>query len=157
MARMYRVVVSDTLEIEPGYARHIKQALNDLGLHVRVRRVHRYERMSSDPFGSVEHVMRDVQAHPGCTIRELASRLYPNDARAGEVSRARAELNVRSLANKLVRAGRLRKEFDHGLRLYPPHPRGKDGKLSRAEKSRAGECPGLSPALFPLGQQCGPP
>jgi hypothetical protein len=126
MPRMYRVVVSDTLEIEPGYARHIKQALNDLGLHVRVRRVHQYERLSSDRPGSIKDVMRDVQAHPGCTIRELALSLYPNDARAGEVSRARAEMNVRSLANKLVRAGRLRKEFDHGLRLYP---------LTRAEKT----------------------
>jgi len=137
MPRMYRVVVSNTLEIEPGYAGHIKQALNDLGLHVKVRRVHRYERVSRDRFGSVELVMRDVQAHPGCTIRELALRLYPNDARAGEVSRAGAEMKVRSLANKLVRAGRLRKEFEHGLRLYPTHPHGKDGWLSRAEKSQA--------------------
>jgi hypothetical protein len=148
---MYRVVVSDTLEIKPGYARHIKQALNDLGLHVRVRRVHRYERLSSDRPRSMKDVMGDVQAHPGCTIRELALRLYPNDARAGEVNRARAEMNVRSLANKLVRAGQLKKEFDHGLRLYPPHPHAEKTAGSRAEKEPAGEGRISKPGSLSLG------
>lgn len=119
MPRMYRVIASDTVEVEPGYARHIRQALNDLGLHVRVRRVHRYERLSRDRFGSTGDVMRDVQAHPGCTIRELALRMYPNDTTGSDLDRARAEMKVRALANKLVRAGQLKKEFDHGLRLYP--------------------------------------
>ena len=118
MSRMYRVVVSDTIEVEPGYARHIKQALNDLGLHVRVRRVHRYERLSSDPPRRTEDVLQDVEIHPGSTVRQLASRMYPNEARGGEVDRVRAEMKVRTLANKLVRAGKLKKEFDRGLRFF---------------------------------------
>ena len=118
MSRMYRVVVSDTIEVEPGYARHIKQALNDLGLHVRVRRVHRYERLSSDPPRRTKDVLQDVEIHPGSTVRQLASRMYPNEARGGEVDRVRAEMKVRTLANKLVRAGKLKKEFDRGLRFF---------------------------------------
>jgi hypothetical protein len=119
MPRMYRVVVNDTIEVEPGYARHIKQTLNDLGLRVRVRQVHRYERLSSDPPRNTEDVLHDVQVHPGSTVREIASRMYPNEASGGEVDRARAEMKVRTLANKLVRVGQLKKEFDRGLRFFP--------------------------------------
>jgi hypothetical protein len=34
------------------------------------------------------------------------------------VDRIRAEMKVRTLANKLVRAGKLKKEFDRGLRFF---------------------------------------
>jgi hypothetical protein len=119
MSKMYRVVVSDTIEVEPRYAFHIRQTLNDLGLHVRVRQVHRYERLSTDRPRRTEDVLHDVQLHPGSTVRDIASRMYPNEATGGEVDRARAEAKVRTLANKLFRAGQLRKEFDHGLRFSP--------------------------------------
>src|SRR5712675_724767 len=112
MPRMYRVVVSDTMEIEQGYARHIKKDLNDLELHVRLRRIHRYELLSSDPPRRAEDVLHDVQLHPGCTVRAIASRMYPNEARNGDVDRVRAEMKARTLANKLVRGGKLKKEFD---------------------------------------------
>jgi hypothetical protein len=115
----YQVVVSDMMKIEPGYARHLKQTLSDLGLHVRVRRVHRYERLSSDPPRHTEDVLHDVQLHPGSTVRAIASRMYPNEARGGEVDRVRAEMKARRLANKLVREGQLKKKFDQCLRFFP--------------------------------------
>jgi hypothetical protein len=119
MPKTYRVVVSDTIEVEPPYARHISATLNNLGLHVRVREVHRYGRLSNDRPRTTQDVLHDIQLHPGSTVSEIASRMYPNDARGGEVDRVRAEAKVRALANKLARAGQLRKAFDRGLRFSP--------------------------------------
>jgi len=117
MPRMYWIVVSDAVEGEPPHAHHIRKTLNNLGLHVKVWEVQRYERLSNDGRRTTQDVLHDVQLHPGSTVSEIASRMYPNEAKGGEADRVRAEAKVRTLANKLVRAEQLRKDFDHGLRF----------------------------------------
>ena len=139
MPRRYRIIVSDTFEGEPAYARYLRGTISNLGLHVKVRRIHDYRTRSQDPRRTSDDLLREVNTRPGQSIREIASRMYPRQAVASYAERAQAEMKVRSIASRLIRAGQLEKRWDAGLRLYPTEQYRNDAKDGSAPRANAPE------------------